>query len=98
MIFFPEASDFVAESKESGCESHLEEITVNCSSAYIVKMCEKENNTFQRSIMEAARINRIWISVGIHELGETSNRMWNSHLGIKLYLDVKPYELRFCVQ
>ena len=51
-----------------------------------VESCLREGQLFQNGISEAARLHKIWVSIGVHELGDPQSKMWNSHLGTQLML------------
>ena len=51
MLFFPEASDFIAESTQQ-----VLELTTSLS-----------DSSFVRDLQDSARDKRIWVSVGVHE-------------------------------
>ncbi|KAI9489102.1 nitrilase, putative [Zychaea mexicana] len=65
-VFFPEASDFIA-------ESAAESIQLTTSLG---------DSSFVKSLQDSARDKRIWVSVGVHEKSPSPTHIYNSHLTI----------------
>ncbi|KAI9252834.1 nitrilase, putative [Phascolomyces articulosus] len=63
-VFFPEASDFIAESTAQSVQ-----LTTNLNESPFVK-----------SLQDSARDKRIWVSVGVHEKSPSPSKIYNSHL------------------
>ncbi|GBB92365.1 hypothetical protein RclHR1_00020068 [Rhizophagus clarus] len=64
MIFFPEASDFIAKDSEETLSLTL---SIN-------------NSPFVNGIKDAALKKKMWVSIGIHELSHDPKRIYNTHL------------------
>ncbi|CAI2169885.1 10627_t:CDS:2 [Funneliformis geosporum] len=64
MIFFPEASDFIAKDSEE---------TLSLTSSI-------SKNPFVNDIKDAAIKRNIWVSMGIHESSHDPQRIYNSHI------------------
>ncbi|KAI7852339.1 nitrilase [Circinella umbellata] len=64
VIFFPEASDFIAESTKESIQ-----LTTSL-----------KESSFVKSLQESARDKRVWISIGVHEASPSPDQIYNSHL------------------
>ncbi|CAG8669143.1 9503_t:CDS:2 [Dentiscutata erythropus] len=64
MIFFPEASDFIATNTE-------ESLSLTSSI---------ENLQFIEEIKNSAKKNNVWVSIGVHENSHLPSHIYNSHL------------------
>ncbi|KAJ1553711.1 Carbon-nitrogen hydrolase [Nowakowskiella sp. JEL0078] len=80
MIFLPEASDFIASSGDQVCK-YLYNLKFSAHSN-LDHLSQTLSNSFVSELSLAAKENKIFISVGLHEKSSHQSRVYNTHIVI----------------